>query len=551
MNMKNILFILPLLIISLTLSGQTAYIPPDKPRLVIGIIVEQLRYDQLERMRSVLPDNGFNRLVSEGTFYHNASYDYLLTQGAPGFATISSGTSPSFHGITSDTWYHPFNDQMIYCVQDPEVSPVGGSFEAGLFSPGNLLSSTFSDELQLSSCGAAKIYGIGVREMGAILTAGHAADGAFWYDDRTGTWMSSTYYAKELPAWLKDLNALMSPQQYLNQSWTPLKNPALYPGCQIDSSAFERGFDGRTWFPYDLKAMSTEGKLLNVKRNLSLLRETPFADDFTTELAMRLIKNEELGQDDVTDYLAITYSSTDYIGHRFGPSSVETADAIVRLDNNIGQLLDMIDKTLGKKNVLVYLVSAHGVSEIPAVLEASRIPSGYFRVNQSLQLLRSYLNAIYGQGNWVKGLYENQIFLNRALIEDADINLEDIQKKVARFMVQFSGIASAVPCSAFEMSDFTSGILLEMSNSYNPQRSGDVMISLKPGFVEKTDNATGHNSPYEYDSHVPLIWYGWTASRASVTRSVSIRDIAVTLSILCKVPLPNAATGDPLHELFR
>ncbi len=551
MNMKNILFILPLLIISLTLSGQTAYIPPDKPRLVIGIIVEQLRYDQLERMRSVLPDNGFNRLVSEGTFYHNASYDYLLTQGAPGFATISSGTSPSFHGITSDTWYHPFNDQMIYCVQDPDVSPVGGSFETGLFSPGNLLSSTFSDELQLSSCGAAKIYGIGVREMGAILTAGHAADGAFWYDDRTGTWMSSTYYAKELPAWLKDLNALMSSQQYLNQSWTPLKDPALYPGCQIDSSAFERGFDGRTWFPYDLKAMSTEGKLLNVKRNLSLLRETPFADDFTTELAMRLIKNEELGQDDVTDYLAITYSSTDYIGHRFGPSSVETADAIVRLDNNIGQLLDMINKTLGKKNVLVYLVSAHGVSEIPAVLEASRIPSGYFRVNQSLQLLRSYLNATYGQGNWVKGLYENQIFLNRALIEDADINLEDIQKKVARFMVQFSGIASAVPCSAFEMSDFTSGMLLKMSNSYNPQRSGDVMISLKPGFVEKTDNATGHNSPYEYDSHVPLIWYGWTASRASVTRSVSIRDIAVTLSILCKVPLPNAATGDPLHELFR
>jgi predicted AlkP superfamily pyrophosphatase or phosphodiesterase len=551
MNMKNIRFILPLLIISHTLSGQTAYIPPDKPRLVIGIIVEQLRYDQLERMRSVLPDNGFNRLVSEGTFYHNASYDYLLTQAAPGFATISSGTSPSFHGIISDTWYHPFNDQMIYCVQDPEVSPVGGSFETGLFSPGNLLSSTFSDELQLASCGAAKIYGIGIREMGAILTAGHAADGAFWYDDRTGTWMSSTYYAKELPAWLKDLNALMMPLQYLNQSWTPLKDPALYPGCQIDSSAFERGFDGRTWFPYDLKAMSTEGKLLNAKRNLSLLRETPFADDFTTELAMRLIKNEELGQDDVTDYLAITYNATDYIGHRFGPSSVETADAIVRLDNNIGQLLDMVNKTLGKKNVLVYFVSAHGVSEIPAVLEASRIPSGYFRVNQSLQLLRSYLNAIYGQGDWVKGLYENQIFLNRALIEDADINLEDIQKKVARFMVQFSGIASAVPCSAFEMSDFTSGMLLKMSNSYNPQRSGDVMISLKPGFVEKTDNVTGHNSPYEYDSHVPLIWYGWTASRASVTRSVSIRDIAVTLSVLCKVPLPNAATGDPLQELFR
>jgi predicted AlkP superfamily pyrophosphatase or phosphodiesterase len=549
--MKNSLIILAFLLISLNLSGQSAYIPPDKPRLVIGIMVEQLRYDQLERMRDILPEKGIKRLINEGTYYRNASYDYLLTQAGPGYATVSTGTSPSFHGITSDSWYHPFNDQIIYCVQDPKVSPVGGSFETGLFSPANLLSSTFADELQMASCGAAKVYGIGIREMGAIITAGHAADGAFWYDDRTGTWMSSTYYLSDLPSWLKDLNALMMPGQYLNQAWTPLMDPLRYPGCQTDSTGMERGFEGRTWFPYDLKSMSTEGKLLNVKRNLALLRETPFSDDFTTELAMRLITGEQLGQDDITDFLAINYTATDYIGHRFGPSSVETADAIVRLDKNIGLLLDMIDKNLGKKNVLVYFVSAHGVSEIPAVLEASRIPSGYFKVNQSLQLLRSYLNAVYGQGDWVKGFYDNQIFLNRALIEDADVSLEDIQKKVARFMVQFSGIASAVPCSSFEMSDFTGGILLKMSNSYTSQRSGDVMISLNPGWIEKNDNATGHNSPYEYDSHVPLIWYGWTASRASVTRNISIRDIAVTLSVLCKVPLPNAANGEPLQELFR
>lgn len=549
--MKNTLIILVSLLFSLNLSGQSAYIPPDKPRLVIGIIVEQLRYDQLERLRDVLPEKGIKRLINEGTYYRNASYDYLLTQAAPGYATISTGTSPAFHGITSDSWYHPFNDQIIYCVQDTKVSPVGGSFETGLFSPVNLLSSTFADELQMASCGAAKVYGIGIREMGAIITAGHSADGAFWYDDRTGTWMSSTYYMKDLPSWLKDLNALTLPGQYLNQPWTPIMDPLRYPGCQADSSGMERGFDGRTWFPYDLKTMSTEGKLLNIKRNLALLRETPFSDDFTTELAMRLITNEELGKDDVTDYLAITYTATDYIGHRFGPSSVETADAILRLDKNIGLLLDMIDRDLGKKNVLVYFVSAHGVSEIPAVLEASRVPSGYFKVNQSLQLLRSYLNAIYGQGDWVKGFYDNQIFLNRALIENAKVNLEEIQKKVARFMVQFSGISSAVPCSSFEMSDFTGGVLLKMSNSYSSQRSGDVMISLNPGWIEKNDNATGHNSPYEYDSHVPLIWYGWTASRASVTRNISLRDIAVTLSDLCKVPLPNAASGEPLQELFR
>lgn len=549
--MKRAITSLYLLLIIVALSAQSAYIPPDKPKLVIGIIVEQLRYDQLERIRDILPENGFRRLVSEGTYFRNVLLDYISTQAAPGYATISSGTAPSKHGITSDRWFHPFNDQMIFCVQDPSVNPVGGSFETGLFSPANLLSSTFADELHMVTCGASKVYGIGIKEMGAILTAGHAADGAFWYDDRTGTWMSSTYYTDKLPTWLMDMNAMLLPGQYLNQVWQPLMDPSKYTGCQPDSSSFERGFNGQTWFPYDLKTMSTQGKLINVKRDYSVLRQTPFADDFTTDLALRLIDNEQLGQDDITDYLAITYSATDYIGHRFGPSSVEASDALVRLDRNVSRLLEKIDKSLGKKNVLVYFVSTHGVSEIPAVLEKSNIPSGYFRVNQSLQLLRSYLNAVYGQGDWVKGLFENQIFLNRALIESANISLEDIQKKVARFMVQFAGIASAVPSSAFEMSDFVSGLLLKMNNNYSPQRSGDVMIALNPGWVEKTDDVTGHSSPYEYDSHVPLIWYGWTASRASVTRSVSTRDIAVTLSVLCRIPLPNAATGEPLHELFR
>lgn len=549
--MKKRATILYFLLFSIAAGAQTAYIPPDKPKLVVGIIVEQLRYDQLERLWGVLPDKGLKRMVGEGTYYRNASADYLSTQAAPGFATISAGTAPSAHGITSDTWFHPFNDQMIFCVQDPGASPIGGSFETGLFSPVNLLSSTFADELQMATCGGSKVYGIGIKEMGAIITAGHAADGAYWYDDRTGTWMSSNYYCNTLPPWLMDFNAMLLPGQYLNHPWQPMMDPSLYPGCQADSSLLERGFEGQTWFPYDLKTMSTSGKLLNVTRDYSLLRETPFADEFTTELALRLIENEQLGQDDVTDYLAITYSATDYIGHRFGPSSVEASDALVRLDRNIGQLLDKIDKSLGKKNVLVYFVSAHGVSEIPALLEKSRVPSGYFKLNQSLQLLRSYLNAIYGQGDWVKGFFDNQIFLNRALIEDAKIDLEEIQKKVARFMVQFSGVATAVPTSAFEMSDFSGGMLLKMNNNFSQQRSGDVMIALNPGWVEKTDNVTGHSSPYEYDSHVPLIWFGWTASRSSVTRSVTTRDIAVTLSVLCRIPLPNAASGDPLHELFR
>jgi predicted AlkP superfamily pyrophosphatase or phosphodiesterase len=532
-------------------SAQSAYIPPEKPKLIIGIVVEQLRFDQLEKFRDRFCENGILRLLNEGTYYKNASFNYMLTQSAPGHATISTGTEPSFHGITSDSWYLPLKNEMIYCTQDSKVSPVGGSFEAGLHSPVNLLASTFPDELTMASNSKSKVFSIGMKESSAILSAGHSATGVYWYDNITGTWMSSTWYMDSLSAWVNDFNALRLTDSYLNNPWTLLKPRADYSDCLPDSNSFVTGFNGINYFPYDLKKMSSKG-MINVKRDYSLLRETPFGNSFTKDFAVRLIKEEKLGKDAVTDFLAINFSSTDYIGHRFGPSSIETGDAILRLDKDIEELLKYVNDSIGKKNVLIYFTAAHGVSEIPAVLGKSRIPSGYFKQTEALQLLKSYLNAVYGQGDWVKGYFEKQIFLNRLLIEDAKIPLEDIQKKVSRFLVQFSGVASAYPYTAFEANDFSNGHLKRIVNSFTPQRSGDIIITLNPGWVEKNENyVTNHNSPYEYDSHVPLIWYGWTVNRASVTRKVSMTDIAATLSSLCKVPYPNACTGDPLLELMR
>ena len=445
--MKKISIIILWIAASVLAQGQSAYIPPEKPKLVIGIIVEQLRYDQLEKLRDILPENGIRKMINEGTYYKNASYDYLLTQAAPGYATISTGTDPSFHGMTSDSWYHPFSDQVIYCVQDSKANPVGGSFETGLFSPANLLSSTFADELEMATCGEAKVFGIGFREMGAILTAGHSADGAYWYDDRTGTWMSSTYYTQALPGWLMDFNAMMFSEKYINSVWTPLMEPSLYPGCQIDSSKSERGFNGQTWFPYNLKEMSTTGKLINERRNYGLLRETPFADDFTTDLALRLIENEGLGQDDVVDYLAITYSAEDYIGHRFGPSSVEAADAIVRLDRNISRLIEVINSKLGKKNVLVYFVAAHGVSEIPSVLEANRIPSGYFRAESSAATGKSDLMPFMVRETWVRGSMTTTSFLTEHLLRRIYITRTDGEKNLQVYGSLFGHFnCCSVPC---------------------------------------------------------------------------------------------------------
>jgi predicted AlkP superfamily pyrophosphatase or phosphodiesterase len=533
------------------LSGQGAYIPPDKPHLVIGIIVEELNYNQLEKFHDKLGENGIKKLINEGTYFKNASYEYLLTQSAPGHATIATGSEPSFHGITSDNWYVPLKNELISCTKDVNVNSEGGSFESGLHSPVNLLVSTFSDELAIATNRKAKIFGIGLRESSAILSAGHTANAAYWFDNTTGTWMSSSYYIPSLPEWVNDFNAMKFSDAYLNSTWNLLKPLNYYADCLPDSNSFEKGFNNINYFPYDLKKLRSKN-LFNFKNDYSLLRETPFGNSFTTSFAIRLIQNEHLGKGDATDYLSICYSATDYIGHRFGPSSVEMGDAILRLDDDIKNLLTFLNDSIGKKNVLIYFTAAHGISEIPAVLEKNRIPSGYFQQNQALQLLRSYLNAVYGEGDWVKGYSEKQIFLNRTLIEDARLSLDDVQKKVARFLVQFTGVQAAYPYSAFEANDFGNGNLKRIINNFSPQRSGDVIVILNPGWVEKeSDYVTNYNSPYEYDSHVPLIWYGWTINRATVTRQVNMTDIAATLSTLCKVPYPNACTGEPMFELFR
>jgi len=543
--------IILLISVFVKLSGQGAYLPPDKPRLIIGIVVEQLKYDQLEKFRDRLGENGIKRLINEGTYFKNASFEYMLTQSAPGHATISTGTEPSFHGITSDNWYLPLRNELIYCTRDIEVNPVGGSFEAGLHSPVNLQASTFSDELEMATNKKAKVFGVGMKENSAIFSAGHAADGAYWFDNSTGSWMTSTYYIDTLPVWVNDFNAMKFSDSYLNNTWSLFRPSQDYTDCLADSNNFEAGFNGVNYFPYDLKKMRSKG-IFNSRNDFSLLRETPFSNTLTTNFAIRLIENEKLGKDDVTDYLSICYSATDNIGHRFGPSSVEMGDAILRLDDEIKNLLTYLNDSIGKKNILIYFTAAHGISEIPAVLESNRIPAGYFKQNQALQLLRSYLNAVYGEGDWVKGYSERQVFLNRTLIEDARLSLEEVQKKVARFLVQFTGVAAAYPYSAFEANDFGNGNLKRIINNFNPQRSGDVIITLNPGWVEQEgDYVTNHNSPYEYDSHVPLIWYGWTVNRSTVTRLVNMTDIAATLSSLCKVPYPNACTGEPLFELFR
>ncbi len=533
------------------LNGQGAYIPPEKPKLIVGIIVEQLRYDQVERFSDRFGQRGIRRLLNEGTFYQNAAYQYMLTQSAPAHATISTGTEPAWHGIIANSWYLPLRNDLIYCTQDPGIDPVGGGYESGLHSPVHLMASTFTDELKMATRKKAKVFGVGLKEHAAILSAGHAADAAYWFDSSTGNWITSTWYLDSLPSWINDFNAMKYPEAYLAKTWDLSGPPEHYYDCVPDTNIFELGFNGNNYFPYDLKKIRNEW-LTEHQDDVLLLRETPFGNTYTTDLAKKLIEKEQLGKDDITDVLTVCYSATGYIGHRFGPSSYEMADAILRLDKEIGDLVTYLVDSVGKRNILVYFTSSHGTSEIPGILEMNRIPSGYFKPEQALYLLRSYLKVLYGEGEWVKGYVGNQLYLNRTLIEDSRISMEEIRRNVARFMVQITGVNFVYPYSDLGVDGFGNEDLKRISNSYNPQRSGDLLITFNPGWVESgTEKVTDYNSSYEYNSHVPLIWYGWSVDRASVNRKINLTDIAPTLSSLIEVPYPNACTGKPLTEMFR
>lgn len=533
--------------------AQGSYIPPEKPKLVIGIVIEQFRYDYINKFWDSFGNTGFKRLINEGTNCKNASYDFFFTQSAPAHATIVTGTNPGMHGIVADNWYHPLKEEIIYSTRDNRVDPVGGSFENGLHSPVNLLPSTFGDELKLSNGGVSKVFAIGMKDHTSILSGGHSANASYWYDDVSGTWMTSTHYLDSLPDWVNDFNSKKLPDTYLDTEWNTLLPISEYSWCLPDTNIYEVGINKQSWFPYNLKKMSSSSvlRILNKKRDYSLLNDVPAGNTYTKDFAIRLIEEERLGEDDFTDFLSLSFSVTDNIGHKFGPSSVEMADAVLRFDRDLGHFLDYVIQKVGKKNVLIYLTSAHGVAEAPDLLIDKKIPAGHFKQNQALTLLRSYLNVMYGEGNWVKGYYEKQIYLNRTLIEDAKLSLTEVQDISSRFLTQFSGVSFAVSANVIENNDFSRGHYRMIRNSYDPTRSGDIILSLSPAWVENGDYVTNHNSPYEYDSHVPLIWYGWSVNRSSVTRKVNMIELAATLSSLCKISVPNACDGEPMTELFR
>lgn len=523
-------------------------IPSEKPKLIVGIVVSQMRYDYIQRYWDKLDEQGIKLLVNRGTSCGNACFNYLFSQQGVGHASIATGTTPADHGIVGREWYLYLQDKVELSTDDQQHKAVGGDVDNGRYSPKNLMSTTFSDELRLSNNFHSKVFAISADPAPGIFSAGHTANGVYWFDKRTGNWITSTYYTDSLPVWVVDFNKKRFPDIYLRETWNTLLPLEQYTESLPDKNKYETGFNQQVTFPYLLEDIS---EIRKNKLDYGLLDQVPFGNNFTKDFATTLIVNEQLGRDDITDILTICFTAMENIGNLFGPNSVEVEDAFIRLDKEIAHFLSFLDAELGKENVLVYFTSDHGVAQIPAYLSDNKVPAGYFNQNGALSLLISALNNTYGKGDWVRAYHAQQIYLNHTLIEDSKISLQHMQDYAAQFLLQFSGVANTITSHTLQTANFTEGIYRKIQNTYNQKRSGDVIINLKAGWVEKTEASTGGSSSYSYDSRIPLIWYGWKIGRGTITRQIENIDIAPTISTFLNITYPNACTGTPIFELVQ
>lgn len=523
-------------------------IPPQKPKLIVGITVSGMQYDYLSVYMNKFGEKGFKKMANTGAHCKNARYRFLITDPSSGFASLATGAKPSAHGIVADYWYNRISNEIIYAIDDKSQTTVEGTFGTGNYSPHSLYSRTLADELMVKSRFRSRSIGISMDPKAAVLMAGHTATGAYWLDPQHATWITSSYYADSLPAWVRDFNAKDYPEIYLNRTWETLLPIADYDESMLDNNEYETGFGGQITFPYDLDRLSSRGR---DGRDYSLLMTTPWGNTFTKDMAIAAIVNEELGKRDVTDIIHIGFNATHYLSDRFTTWSVEMEDCYLRLDQDLGHLLEFLDSELGLENVLIYLTAENALAVDPRYLADYRIPAGFFNYRTAISLLRSYLNAVYGQGDWVTFYHAQQIYLNHDLIEDSGMTLEEVQNRVARFMVQMGGVANAIQSYVLQQNNFTDGIHQRIQNSYFQKRSGDVIIYLIPGWVERSSMVDNSFTEFRFVPHVPLIFYGWKIKRTTIPFRVSPSDVATTIAAFMEISMPDNATGIVIPEIMK
>jgi predicted AlkP superfamily pyrophosphatase or phosphodiesterase len=512
---------------------------PDKPKLVVGIVVDQMRYDFLYRYSEKYTSGGFKRLMNEGFNCRNNHYDYAPTVTAAGHAAIFTGSIPAIDGIIGNEWFNKKTGKVVYCVDDSTVKTIGSDSKAGLMSPKNLLVSTITDQLKIANNFQSKTIGIALKDRGSILPAGHTANAAYWFDSKNGAWITSSFYMNDLPQWVKDFNALKMPQKYMTEGWKTLLPIEQYTESTADNQPYEAKLSGENTptFPHELAAQSG----VNL---LEVIRTTPFGNTLTKDFALSAIQNENLGKSSKTDFLIVSFSSPDYVGHAFGPNSIEIEDTYLRLDKDIAEILTSLDNSLGRGNYLVFLSADHGVADVPGFAQSQKMPAGVLDAGNVSKEVKAALKSAFGEGEFIKAEDNSQIYLNDTLLKAKKLTFAEVHTVVRETLLKRDDVADVVDLHNLANSTLPEYQLNYVKNGLNPRRSGDIMVVLNSGWFTGRKQGTTHGTLYRYDTHVPLLFYGWKVKAGETTLRTNISDISPTVADLLNILEPNGSVGN-------
>ncbi len=542
--MKLHIFLLIVAIFNLPAFSQTT--KSQQPKLVVGIVVDQMRNDYIDRFWSRYSEDGFKRLVNDGYRFKNAHFNYVPTYTGPGHASVYTGTTPSTHGIIGNNWYDKAIDASVYCAEDTSVQPIGTMDKAGMMSPHRMTVTTIADENRLATQMRGKTIGVALKDRGAILPAGHTANAAYWFHDLDeGQWISSSFYMDSLPQWVVEFNSSGKAASYF-KTWNTLYPIETYVESGTDVNKFEGGFKGKetATFPYNLQELRAHNN------NFELLKAVAFGNDLTTDFAIAAIEGEKLGQNNDTDFLTLSYSSTDYVGHNFGVNSKEVQDTYLRLDKNIAQLLQYLDKTVGKDQYIVFLTADHAAVDVPAYLESLKIPAGYFDSRSFRNNIDSLVQKEYGNKNLIKNISNNQLFFNYELLHEMNINIDSFQQKLSNYILMQDNIYRVYTRQQIVNGAYTKGMDELIKNGFNHKRSGDLIYVLDPSFISYSRTGSTHGSSFMYDTHVPMLFYGKGVKSGSSSRRSEIVDIAPTIAVMLGISFPSGTTGEPLYWML-
>ncbi|MBE5320969.1 alkaline phosphatase family protein [Pedobacter sp. MR2016-19] len=510
-----------------------------RPKLVVGLVVDQMRWDYLYRYYNRYSNGGFKRLINEGFSVENTFIPYTPTYTACGHTCIYTGSVPAVHGIIGNDWYDPETKKSVYCTEDSSVSTVGSTPSSeGNMSPKNMLTTTITDELRLATNFKGKVIGISLKDRGSILPAGHAANAAYWYQGSTGNWITSTYYMKEVPTWIADYNKLKLANKFYAKNWE-----TLYPiNTYVNSTKDENAYEGKSsTFPHQLTQ--------NVDKNFDAIRSTPYGNTITLDLAKLAILSEDLGQDNITDFLAVSCSSTDYVGHAYGPNSVEAEDTYLRLDKDFEEFFNYLDKKVGKGNYTVFLTADHGAAHVPGFMQENKLPSGVVSDHDIADKLNAYLNDKFKVNNVVLRSMNNQIIFDHDKTDKGDVSFDVIKSASVEFLKRLDGFQNAVDIAKISQATIQEIQKKMITNGYNARRSGDIYYVLQPNWFNGSSTGTTHGNWNPYDSRIPLVFMGWGIKSGASNKTHYMTDIAPTLAALLHIQMPNGNVGEPITEI--